>query len=142
MSNDIALNGNSARLNIPSIEEQRMFLMQQGTKEAIEQLEQNLSVPFYGLFNAAIEKYPKEHLLDSGYKTPDHELVYELFEIVKTKTGFSDKDLATEIFGFNSDRMIRYYKTGQRNIKQALWHRFLIMTGFKKQRVLKVIGYF
>ena len=59
-------------IKIPSIEAQKRFIFEQGTKEAIRQLEQNLNAPVVQDLAIDETQYSTEHLLPEGRWKPPH----------------------------------------------------------------------
>ena len=60
-------------INIPSIEAQKRFIFEQATKEAIRQLEQNLTAPVIEDLGMDENQYSNQHLLPESRWKPPHQ---------------------------------------------------------------------
>ena len=83
-------------INIPSIEAQKRFIFEQATKEAIRQLEQNLTAPVIEDLGMDESQYNNEHLLpENRWKPPHQDIVYAYIEQFKRHSEYkSDKAVA------------------------------------------------
>lgn len=74
--------GHPMKIDLPSIEDQQELIFQEATKEAISQLEANLSAPRYPAQDLVDESlYPRTHLLreNQGWEAPAPEIVKAYF---------------------------------------------------------------
>lgn len=136
-------------IDLLSINEQRLLLLEQGANEGCRQLRENLQAPCYPAapgIDAA--KYGDKHLrtLDEGWEPPVPALIsawFNQFQIVFPDYA-SEKKLAwlLGLSGNNADRRIRAYASGDEKIPYGLWRRFLILTGRVSQEIVPVMGIF
>ena len=133
------------KLSIPGIEQQKLIVFEESTKEAIAQLKKNLKVEHYPSQTEVDESlFSNTHLLREreGWEAPHQDIVgayfrhfQELFPDYKT-----DKKLS-ELLGLSSDRRIREFKQGNRKVPFNVWRHFLILTGRAPQDAIKVLGF-
>ncbi len=109
---------------------------------AIMAMDHAINLPYLDLFSEVMDQYSTNHIKDTEeYEPPEPALVKELFAIVKKQLNLTDRELAEKLDLLN-DRSIRSYRSGERRLPMKTWHRFLIITGWKKQEILPVIGLF
>lgn len=135
--------------SIPSLSEQRIFLLEQGIDEGIKTLKSNLSA----------KRFPKSKRVDydsldekpfltqeQGWTAPPGTLVDAWFE--QFKSSFpeygSDEKLAN-LLGIRTkgaSRQIRAFRSGEKDIPYGIWRRFLVITGRASQEIYPVLGIF
>lgn len=134
-------------IKIPPLKEQKRFVFEQSTNDAIATLKKNLDAPSYPAVKDFDESnYSNLHYyLDREDWEPPHPDVVNAY-ITQLKNTFpdeygSDKKIAN-LLGVTSDRRIREYRTGERKMPKSIWRVFMILTGRHPQDVLEVLGYF
>ena len=134
---------------LPSTNEQRLILLQQGADEGCKQLRANLDAPRYPVapdIDAAT--YGDKHLrtLDEGWEPPDAALIFAWFAQFQScfPQYASENKLAVllGLSGANGGRRIRAYTSGDDKIPYGLWRRFLVLTGRVSQEIIPVLGIF
>mgnify|MGYP000311781394 CR=1 FL=1 len=133
------------KINIPNIEQQKIVVFEESTKEAIAILKKNLKAQRYPSQTELDENlFSNTHLLREreGWEAPHRDIVgayfrhfQELFPEYKT-----DKKLS-ELLGLSSDRRIREFKQGVRKVPFNIWRHFLVLTGRAPQDVVPVFGF-
>lgn len=129
-------------ISLPPLDEQRRFIFEQATLEAINTLTGNLKAPEFGC--TELDSDNGKHLLKKGegWEAPSGEVVKAYFENFKQAVPEHGTDKAiAKLLGLSSDRRVRDYKEGKA-IPYDIWRRFLILTGRVPQEVLPVLGYF
>lgn len=136
-------------INLPGINEQRIFLLKQAANEGCNQLRENMNAPRFPAapgINAAA--YGDKHLrtLDEGWEAPSPALISAWFDQFQTvfPEYASEKKMATllGLSGNNAGRRIRAYASGDEKIPYGLWRRFLVLTGRASQEIIAVMGIF
>lgn len=139
----------SLSINLPGINEQRIFLLEQAANEGCNQLRKNMNAPRFPAapgINAA--EYGDKHLrtLDEGWEAPSPALISAWFDQFQTifPEYASEKKMATllGLSGNNAGRRIRAYTSGDEKIPYGLWRRFLVLTGRASQEIIAVMGIF
>lgn len=132
-------------INIPSIEAQKRFIFEQATKEAIRQLEQNLTAPVVEDLGMDESQYSNEHLLpENRWKPPHPDIVYAYIEQFKRHSEYkSDKAVAQWLGmrGNNAERNLRAFKTGESNPPYGVWRKLLVATGRVPQEIIPVVAF-
>lgn len=133
------------KIDLPDIKTQQRFIFEEATKEAIATLKANLKAPVLPAQEEIDEsQYPRTHLLrqDEGWEPPHKDVAAAYFKHFQShfKEYNSDKKLAA-LLGISSDRRIREFKSGARDVPYGVWRKFLIMTGRAPQEVLPVMAY-
>jgi len=132
------------KIKLPGIEEQQRIILEESSKEAIEILTENLKAEsFPGQTEIDESQYSRKHLLREreGWEKPHPDIVRAYFEHFKTlfPEYNSDKKIAN-LLGLSSDRRIREYKNGDRNIPYGIWRNFLVLIGKAPQDVMTIMG--
>lgn len=134
------------KIELPGINDQQLFILEQSTQEAIQTLNDNLNAPHVSEPLAIDEsKYSNSHLLEKGkgWEAPHPDIVrayFNQFQAAFEDYG-TDKKLAL-LLGLSSDRRIRAFKKGAEKAPYGLWHQFLVITGRAPQFPIKVLGIF
>jgi uncharacterized membrane-anchored protein len=132
-------------IKIPSIEAQKRFIFEQGTKEAIRQLEQNLNAPVVQDLAIDESQYSTEHLLPEGrWKPPHPDIANAYIEQFKRHSPYqTDKALAEWLGmrGNNAERRIRAYRDGSDSPPYGVWRKLLVATGRVPQEIIPVIAF-
>ena len=135
------------KIDLPSIEDQQELIFQEATKEAISQLEANLSAPRYPAQNLVDESlYPRTHLLreNEGWEAPAPEVVKAYFRHFQNHFPEYRTDVKLAVLlgmvGGGNDRRIRAFKDGSKKPPYGIWRRFLVLTGRVPQEVIPVLG--
>lgn len=133
-------------IKIPGMEEQKRFVFEQATKEAIEQLQQNLKAPVIKDLELDESQYSNEHLLsEDRWKPPHPDIVCAYVEQFKKHSSYtSDKAIAEwmGLKGLNGKRRLQAYKTGKESPPFGIWRRLLVATGRVPQEIMPVLGFF
>ena len=130
-------------IGLPSIKDQLLHIHRESNERAVKQLEENLRAPFFHRpddFDKSVFSFKHLRREDEGWERPAPQVItsyFRHFQKVAPEYG-TDKKLA-KLLGLSSDRRVREYKEGQRNIPYAVWRRFLVVTGQVPQDVLPVI---
>jgi len=134
------------KIRMPGIREQQRFVLEEATKEAIAQLQENLKAP---VFDVALDvdesQFPDTHLLREreGWGPPDPAIVrayFSQFQSVFNEYD-TDKKLAG-LLGLSSDRRVREFKNGDYKVPYGIWRRFLVLTGRAPQEIIPVMCFF
>ncbi|NQY37126.1 MAG: hypothetical protein HRT37_19605 [Alteromonadaceae bacterium] len=130
------------RIRLPDIEEQQKIIFEQSTKEAINQLNDNLNAPVLSGPTEIIGcEHSNKHLLrkHEGWEAPHPDLVGAYFRNFQDHFAEynSDKKIAN-LLGLSSDRRIREFKQGIRKVPFDIWRKFLIITGRAPQDIIQV----
>lgn len=132
-------------IKIPGIQEQQRFIFEQGTKEAIRQLEQNLNAPVVQDLGIDESQYSNEHLLsEDRWQAPHPDIVYAYIEQFKRHSEFkSDKAVAQWLGmrGNHAERNLRAFKTGESKPPFGIWRRLLVATGRVPQEIIPVVAF-
>lgn len=135
------------KIDLPSIEDQQELIFQEATKEAISQLEANLSAPRYPAQDLVDESlYPRTHLLreNQGWEAPAPEIVKAYFRHFQNHFSEYGTDAKLAVLlgmvGGGNDRRIRAFKDGSKKAPYGIWRRFLVLTGRVPQEVIPVLG--
>ena len=132
-------------INIPSIEAQKRFIFEQATKEAIRQLEQNLTAPVVEDLGMDESQYSNEHLLpENRWKPPHPDIVYAYIEQFKRHSEYkSDKAVGAWLGmrGNNAERNLRAFKTGENSPPYGIWRKLLVATGRVPQEIIPVVAF-
>lgn len=131
---------------MPSLSDQKAFIFQMATNEAVSILLANLDAPRKEPQSKVDEsQFGNQHLLreGEGWSHPDCKLVKAYFEHFQDNFPeySTDAKLAILLGLKSGDRRIRAFKDGSRNVPYGIWRRFLVMTGRVPQDVLKVLAY-
>ncbi|WP_163837000.1 hypothetical protein [Spartinivicinus ruber] len=134
------------KIDLPSIDEQKKIILEEGNKAAIRQLNANLKAPIMPKQTEIDEsKYPNTHLLreTEGWEPPHPDIVGAYFRHFQScfSAYNSDKRLA-ELLGVTSDRRVREFKQGKNKVPYGVWRKFLVMTGQVPQDVIPVLAIF
>lgn len=133
------------KIEIPSMEEQKRFVFEQGTAAAIEQLQQNLKAPVTKDLELDESQYSNEHLLSEDRWQPPHpDIVYAYVEQFKKHSPYTSDKAVAEWLGLNSQngaRRLRAYKTGKESPPFGIWRRLLVATGRVPQEVIPVVAF-
>lgn len=132
-------------IKIPSIEEQQRFIFEQGTREGIRQLEQNLNAPEVQDLGIDEGQYSTEHLLSEGrWKPPHVDIVGAYLDQFKRHTDYKTDKAVAEFLGLrgnNAERRIRAYRDGSDSPPFGVWRRLLVATGRVPQEIIPVIAF-
>lgn len=132
-------------INLLSIEAQKRFIFEQATKEAIRQLEQNLTAPVVEDLGMDESQYSNEHLLpENRWKPPHQDIVYAYIEQFKRHSEYkSDKAVAAWLGmrGNNAERNLRAFKTGESSPPYGIWRKLLVATGRVPQEIIPVVAF-
>jgi hypothetical protein len=132
-------------IELPSIQEQQDYIFEKSTKEAIKILKQNLKAPILPMQTELDESaYDRSHLLreNEGWKAPHPDIIACYFRHFQNHFPDYDSDAKlAALLGLSSDRRIREYKSGDRNIPYGVWRKFLVLTGRAPQDVLPVLAF-
>lgn len=132
------------KIDLPSIEEQQRFILEEGTKEAIKQLKENMKAEIIPPQSEIDETtYSNAHLLreSEGWEPPHPDLVaayFRHFQQYFPEYG-TDQRIA-DLLGLSSDRRVREFKNGARKVPYEIWRKFLVITGRVPQDVIRVFG--
>lgn len=132
------------KIDLPSIEEQQRFILDEGTKEAIKQLKENMKAEIIPPQSEIDETtYSNAHLLreSEGWEPPYPDLVaayFRHFQQYFPEYG-TDQRIA-DLLGLSSDRRVREFKNGARKVPYEIWRKFLVITGRVPQDVIRVLG--
>lgn len=134
------------KIDLPSINEQKKIVLEEGNKAAIRQLNKNLKAPIFPKQTEIDEsQYSNTHLLREreGWEPPHPDIIGAYFRHFQSHFSAydSDKRLA-ELLGISSDRRIREFKQGKTKIPYGVWRRFLIITGQVPQDIVPVLAVF
>lgn len=133
------------KIDLPSIADQQLFVFQQSTRAAIEQLTANLEAPRFPPQTAVDEaQYSRAHLLREreGWQAPAPEIVRAYFEHFQAHFPQYDTDQAlAALLGLSDKRRIRAYKKGSETVPYGVWRHFLISTGRAAQEITPVIAF-
>lgn len=132
-------------IKIPSIEAQKRFIFEQGTREAIQQLEQNLNAPVVQDLGLDESQYSNEHLLpEHRWKPPHADIAGAYIDQFKRHTDYkTDKALAEwlGLRGNNAERRIRAYRDGSDSPPYGVWRKLLVASGRVPQEIIPVIAF-
>lgn len=142
-------NDKEISINLPSMDAQRLIILEMETDKAISTLKSNLLERKYpkadGVDYAAID----ERIfvtLDQGWIAPPPSLINAWFNQVKERFDEyrSDGKLGylLGLQGDNADRRIRAYRNGDEVIPYSIWRNFLEVTGRVAPYIKPVIGIF
>lgn len=132
-------------IGIPDIATQQAMVFEEATKEAIEQLNENLKAPrVTGSLEIDESLYPRTHLLREreGWEPPRPELIRAYFRQFQTtfKEYNTDEKLA-DLLGLSTNRRVRAFKDGSKKVPYGVWRHFLVMTGRVPQDVIPVLAF-
>lgn len=136
-------------IDLPGIDEQRLFLLEQGVNEGCSRLRANLNAPRYPAapgIDAAI--YGDKHLRtqEEGWEPPAPALINAWFDQFRaTFPEYAAEKSLAALLGLsvgNGGRRIRAYESGDEKIPYGIWRRFLIITGRASQEIIPVMGIF
>lgn len=132
-------------IKIPSIQAQQRFIFEQGTREGIRQLEQNLNAPEVQDLGIDEGQYSNEHLLPEGrWKPPHVDIVSAYLDQFKRHTEYKTDKAVAEFLGLrgnNAERRIRAYRDGSDSPPFGVWRRLLVATGRVPQEIIPVIAF-
>lgn len=132
-------------IKIPSIQAQQRFIFEQGTREGIRQLEQNLNAPEVQDLGIDEGQYSTEHLLpESRWKPPHVDIVSAYLDQFKRHTEYKTDKAVAEFLGLrgnNAERRIRAYRDGSDSPPFGVWRRLLVATGRVPQEIIPVIAF-
>lgn len=142
-------NNKEVIIPLPSMEAQRLMILEMDTEKAISTLKRNLLGVHYpkaeGVDYARIDA--RVFLtLDQGWVPPQPELVNAWFNQVK----FSFKEYQSDaklgyllgLQGNSADRRIRAYRKGDEAVPYGIWRAFLELTGRVTPEIKPVLGLF
>jgi hypothetical protein len=133
------------KIDLPSIAEQQKVVFELSTREAINQLNKNLSAPeLPGQTEINEAKYSNAHLLvkDKGFEAPHCDVVGAYFRNFQSHFEQYNTDKTLAVFlGLSSDRRIRDFKQGVRKVPYDVWRKFLVITGRAPQEILPVMAF-
>jgi len=136
-------------IDLPGLDEQQSFILEQETQQAIDTLKNNLLA----------ERYPKSRMVDygsidprvylsqeRGWQPPPPELIDAWFTQVKSLfTDYSSDEKLGNLLGIhgkNGGRRIRAYRNGDEVIPYGVWRKFLELTGRVAPDIRPVLGIF
>lgn len=133
-------------IKLPSIDQQKDFVFDCATQEAIDKLLKNKDAPVIEELALEESKFCSSHLLplSEGWKPPATELVEAYFNQFKTHTDYdTDKKLGEflGLTGNHADRRIRAYKTGKEQVPYNVWRTLLVATGRVVPEIPSVIAF-
>lgn len=125
-----------------------------GTLAAIETLTKNLERPTFQSESRPVKiegklqqinesEYSDAHLLreNEGWEAPHADIVNIYLDKLKQfDSAYSDAKIA-EMFGFQSDRRIREFRSGAKDVPYGVWRRFLQQIGKIPPEVVDVIAF-
>lgn len=132
-------------IGLPDIATQQAMVFEQATKEAIEQLKNNLKAPrLPGPTDIDESQYPRTHLLREreGWEPPHPDLIRAYFKHFQLnfKDYNTDEKLAN-LLGLSTNRRVRAFKDGSKKVPYGVWRHFLVMTGRVPQDVIPVLAF-
>lgn len=136
-------------LPLPSLDEQRLMVLNADTEQAIFILNENLNAntfpPADGIDYASLD--PRIfNTLEQGWIAPSPEVINAWFNQVKGLFSeySSDGKLGAllGLQGNSADRRIRAYRNGAETIPYGIWRKFLELTGRAVVDVRPVLGIF
>lgn len=133
------------KIDLPDVKTQQAKIYEAATMHGIEQLKKNLKAPVLPGQNLVDEgQYPRTHLLreSEGFEAPDPEIVKAYFKhfLEHFKEYDTDMKLA-KLLGLSSDRRIRAFKEGSKNVPYNVWRHFLVLTGRVPQDIVPVLAF-
>lgn len=132
-------------IKIPSIQAQQRFIFEQGTRDGIRQLEQNLNAPEVQDLGIDESQYSNDHLLPEGrWKPPHADIVGAYLDQFKRHTEYKTDKAVAEFLGLrgnNAERRIRAYRDGSDSPPFGVWRRLLVATGRVPQEIIPVIAF-
>lgn len=133
------------KIKLPPVGAQQKIIFEAATKEAIEQLRANLKAPTLPPQTEIDEsKFSRKHLLREreGWEPPHPDIVGAYLRHFQHHFAEydTDKKLA-DLLGVSSDRRVREFKQGTRDVPYGIWRKFLVMTGRAPQDVIPVFAF-
>lgn len=136
-------------INLPSVAEQQLILLEKGVELGCQQLRKNLDAPRYHAepgFDTALHNEKHLRTQEEGWEPPSSEVITAWFSQFKAvfPEYDSEKKLASllGLGGNNAGRRVRAYETGEEKIPYGIWRRFLVITGRVSQEIIPVMGIF
>ncbi len=133
------------KIDLPSLLDQQLLIFEEGTKEAIALLQENLRAPRLPPQSQVDEsQYPRTHLLREreGWEPPHPAIVTAYFRHFQSHFHQYDTDakLAT-LLGLSSDRRVRAFREGSKTVPYNVWRMFLVITGRVPQEAIRVLAF-
>ncbi|ELK8463435.1 MULTISPECIES: hypothetical protein [Enterobacteriaceae] len=142
-------NKNEISINLPSLDQQRFFILKSDTEQAISMLKKNLDgKPFPKVENINYSTIDQRIFctIEQGWVAPPSELIDAWFTQVKNNfiEYGTDGKLGSllGLQGRSADRRIRAYRNGAEIIPYGVWRTFLELTGRVVVDVKPVLGVF
>lgn len=133
------------KIELPSIQAQQRFIIETATKEAIDQLIENLKAPTLPPQTDINEdQYPRTHLLREaeGWQAPHPDVIRAYFRHFQAHFPEYDSDAKlAKLLGLSDSRRIRAYINDEKKIPYGIWRRFLVLTGRAPQEIIKILAY-
>lgn len=130
---------------LPSLDQQRKFVLRQALEESVKQLEANLDAPVFPPQTEVTETEQNSlHLLreNEGWQAPSPDIIAAYFRQFQSYfPRYNTDEKLAELLGVSSNRRVRAFKSGEKKVPYGVWRRFLVLTGRVPQEILPVFGY-
>lgn len=129
-------------IKIPSMAEQRRFIFERATKEAIRQLEQNLQAPQVDDLGLDESQYSNAHLLpEERWEPPHPDIVQAYLDQFQRHTDYKTEQALADWLGLLNSEDLQVFRTGEHVPPYGVWRKLLVATGRVPQEVIPVISF-